>query len=116
MDQPPYINKVLFQGEIISKPTLISLTQRTNLTSFRISAAETWRTPSGEHKERRNKIVVEVVGKDARRIAETAQVGFWATIVGYIRSEQSKGQDRVKVRTLDIKVWRNDGQTTRGGS
>jgi len=70
---------------------------------------ESWKNVTGEHRERNNTISVEVVGKDSAKVAREARLGSWATIEGYIRSEQVKGRDIKKVRTLTIQVWeKND--------
>jgi single-stranded DNA-binding protein len=66
---------------------------------------ESWLNPDGEMRGRKNRIVVEVVGRDAEKIAREAHLGAWVTIEGYIRSEQFKGQDLIKVRTLSIDIW-----------
>lgn len=66
---------------------------------------ESWENASGERRERKNRILVEVVGRDSARIAKEVQLGSWVTVEGYIRSEQFKGQEITKVRTLTIQVW-----------
>lgn len=69
---------------------------------------ESWTNASGESRERNNHITVEVVGKDSAKVAKEAKIGSWATIEGYVRSEQSKGRDIKKVRTLTINIWERD--------
>ena len=66
---------------------------------------ESWENAQGEYRERKNRITVEVVGKDSARVAKEAKLGFWVSIEGYIRSEQWKGSEIIKVRTLSIKIW-----------
>jgi len=66
---------------------------------------ESWTNAQGERRERNNHITVEVVGKDSAKVAKEAKLGSWATIEGYIRSEQSKGRDLTKIRTLTIQIW-----------
>jgi len=66
---------------------------------------ESWVNPDGETRARKNRVLVEVVGRDAERAAAEARLGCWVTIEGYIRSEQFKGQDLIKVRTLSIEIW-----------
>jgi hypothetical protein len=66
---------------------------------------ESWENASGEYRERKNRVVVEVVGKDSSRIAELAHLGSFVTLEGYIRSELFKGAELMKVRTLSIDVW-----------
>ena len=106
---PPYCNRVWLQGKIVSTPSIQSLNQRTQATSFQLVMIESWKNVTGEHRERNNTISVEVVGKDSAKVAREARLGSWATIEGYIRSEQVKGRDIKKVRTLTIQVWeKND--------
>jgi single-stranded DNA-binding protein len=69
---------------------------------------ESWHNGDGSLRERKNRIFVEVVGRDSADVAEKAKLGSWVTIEGYIRSEQFKGQELTKVRTLAITVWEAD--------
>lgn len=69
---------------------------------------ESWLNGDGSHRERKNRIYIEVVGKDSAEIAAKAKIGSWVTLEGYIRSEQFKGQELTKVRTLAIEVWEAD--------
>lgn len=105
---PPYVNRLHLQGRITSQPTVKALSPKTSLTAFQLSMVESWLNADGSHRERRNRIQVEVVGKDSAKIAMTAKLGSWVTLEGYIRSEQFKGQELIKVRTLAITVWEND--------
>jgi len=66
---------------------------------------ESWLNPDGESRARKNRVLVEVVGRDAEKVAREAKLGSWVTLEGYIRSEQFKGQDLTKVRTLSIDIW-----------
>lgn len=77
---------------------------------------ECWITAAGEHRDRRNRIVVEVVGKEAKRVADTARLGSWVTLEGYIRSEQFKGQTQTKARTLSVHVWELNDVGVNGGT
>lgn len=102
---PPYINRTWLQGTVASTPTVNSLNPRTKLTSFQLCMVESWFNPDGELRTRKNRILVEVVGKDSERVAHEARLGSWVTLEGYIRSEQFKGQDLIKVRTLSVDIW-----------
>lgn len=82
-----------------------ALNPQTNVTTFVVSTTESWINGAGEAKERKNRITIEVVGRDSAHVSSVARVGSWVTIEGYIRSEQFKGQEIVKVRTLSITVW-----------
>lgn len=101
----PYINRVDFQGEVTSSPSIKAISQRTKVTSFQLSMTESWVNGQGELRERKNRITIEVVGKDATRAAEEVSLGSWVTLEGYVRSENFKGQTVIKVRTLQIHVW-----------
>ena len=102
---PPFCNRVWLQGKIVSTPSVQSISQRTQATSFQLVMIESWKNAVGELRGRNNTITVEVVGKDSAKVMKEAKLGFWATIEGYIRSEQSKGRDLTKVRTLTIDIW-----------
>ena len=82
-----------------------SINTRTKVTAFQLSTVETWKTGEGVTKERKNRVQVEVVGRDAQKVYDKIRLGSWASIEGYVRSEQFKGQDLMKVRTLSIEVW-----------
>lgn len=69
---------------------------------------ESWENAAGERRERKNTILVEIVGRDSARIAREAALGLWVTVEGYLRSEQFKGRDLKKVRTLSIQIWKED--------
>lgn len=101
----PFINRVSLQGVISNHPSTKALTSTTMLTSFQLSVIESWRNAEQEYRERKNQITVEVVGRDSAYVAKAAKLGSWVTLEGYIRSEQSKGQDLVKVRTFTVTVW-----------
>jgi single-stranded DNA-binding protein len=80
---------------------------RTSVTAFQLSTVESWKSGNGEIKERKNRVQIEVVGRDAERIFKEVHLGSWVTIEGYIRSENFKGQTMMKVRTLSIETWEN---------
>jgi single-stranded DNA-binding protein len=103
--EPPYTNRVWLQGRIFSTPTRKALNARTSITSFMLAMVESWDNASGETRERKNRVMVEVVGRDSKRVADEAKLGSWVTLEGYIRSELFKGQELVKVRTLVVNVW-----------
>jgi len=65
---------------------------------------ESW-TSKGKLCKRNNRITVEVLGRDARMVMDSARVGSWVTIEGYIRSEEYQGKTLTKIRTLNISVW-----------
>ena len=75
------------------------------MTYFQLSMIESWVNGEGQHRERKNRITIEVVGKDAERISREAKLGSFVTLEGYVRSENVKGQVLTKVRTLSIDVW-----------
>jgi hypothetical protein len=66
---------------------------------------ESWRNAAGEHCERKNRVIVEVVGRDSAYVAQHGKLGCWVTLEGYFRSEQFKGQDLTKIRTFSIQIW-----------
>jgi len=83
---------------------------RTKVTSFQLSTVESWRSGDGSVRERKNRVQIEVVGRDAEKIFREIRLGSWVTLEGYVRSEQFKGQDLMKIRTLSIIPW-EDGCT-----
>jgi single-stranded DNA-binding protein len=110
---PPFINRVWMQGQIVTSPIIKALNPRTNLAAFQFAMVESWTNDDGEQRDRKNRITVEVVGRDAGYVAATAKVGTWATIEGYLRSEQFKGQDLIKIRTFSIHLWEAHDGTSR---
>lgn len=69
---------------------------------------ESWENAQGEYRERKNRVLIDVVGKEAARVAAEVRLGSRVKLEGYLRSEQLKGQDLVKVRTLSIDVWEEE--------
>jgi len=103
--QPPYVNRTHLQGRITSAPRVMSLNSKTKVTSFELSMVESWLNTDGERRERKNRVTVEVVGKDSERVSKEAHLGSWICLEGYIRSENFRGQVLTKVRTLEVTVW-----------
>lgn len=109
----PYFNKIMLQGKVTSRPKIVSMNERTKLTAFQLTTIESW-VNGGQRKERKNRVQVEVVGRDAERVHGEARFGSWVTLEGYLRSETFKGQDLIKVRTFKIEVWEDEEQPARG--
>lgn len=105
---PPYINRVLQQGVVSTKPAMKSISSRTKVTAFQLSTVESWTDGSGETKERKNRIQVEIVGRDAEEAFEEIRLGTWVFIDGYIRSEVYKGQNLTKMRVFSYKAWEQE--------
>jgi len=102
---PPYKNSLWLQGVVTSHPVVKSLSERTKVTAFYLTMVERWVNSSGEPRERKNRVLVEVVGRDSAYVAKNVEMGTWVSIEGYIRSEQFKGQEIIKVRTFCIDIW-----------
>lgn len=100
----PYYNRCTLQGRIVSAPRMKDLSSSTKLTSFQLSMEESW-ISGGQRRSRHNRITVEVVGRDARKVVDEARVGLWVTLEGYLRSEEYRGRTLIKVRTLNIMLW-----------
>lgn len=112
----PFINKCVLQGRVISDPVIKALSSKTNITTFRLLLLETWVDGDGNQGEHKNRVVVEVIGRDSAWVKREASRGCWATIEGYVRTGVFKGQDVVKVRTLNINLWRpNEAYGSDGG-
>lgn len=105
MNHPPFINRVHLQGQVSSHPVQKAMNARTNFTTFELSLVESWDNAEGERRERKNRVTIEVVGRDSDMVVEIAKVGAWVTLEGYIRSEIFKGDMHMKVRTLSIALW-----------
>lgn len=104
--KPPSINRLWLQGEVSSHPVTKPMNARLSITTFELSMVESWVDgDTGETKERHNRIMVEVLGRDAQRVAKEARLGAWVSLEGYLRSEVFKGENVIKVRTLSIKIW-----------
>jgi single-stranded DNA-binding protein len=101
----PYRNRIWLQGQVMSTPTKAWVSARTRVTTFRLATVEGWYNDRGEWRERKNYALVEVLGRDAEWVGATVKPGSWVSLEGYLRSEQVKGQEVTKVRTLAIDVW-----------
>lgn len=97
-----YINKVWINGKVRTHPRIRSISERTKLTSFVVSVVETWASPTGERKEHRNDIPVEVLGKEAEAVCAKLSPGDFVSIDGYLRSEQFKGRTQLRIRVFNI--------------
>ncbi|MHC4647370.1 MAG: single-stranded DNA-binding protein [Planctomycetota bacterium] len=97
-----YINKVWISGKVHTQPRIRNLSERTKLTSFMVSAMETWASRNGESKSHRNDILVEVLGKEAQPAFDGLSPGDWVSVDGYLRSEQFKGRTVLSVRVYNI--------------
>lgn len=102
---PPFVNRVHLQGVVSSRPVMKAMNDRTNFTTFELSMVESWVNSEGETRERKNRVTVEVVGRDSGKVIDLARLGSWVTLEGYIRSEIFKGEPLMKIRTLSIDVW-----------
>jgi len=96
------INKVWLEGEVRTHPRLRNLSQSTKLTAFTISVTERWASRTGEVREHKNVIPVEVLGKDAEDVHEALSPGDKVFIDGYIRSNQFQGRDVITIRAFRI--------------
>lgn len=105
MNNPPYVNRVHLQGHVSSHPVQKAMNDRTNFTTFELTLVESWDNADGQRRERKNRVTVEVVGRDSDMVVAAAKVGRWVTLEGYIRSELFKGEVLMKIRTLSIEVW-----------
>jgi single-stranded DNA-binding protein len=85
-----------------------SISSNTKVTAFQLSTVESWTSGSGELKERKNRIQVEIVGRDAEKAFEQIRLGTWIFLDGYIRSEVYKGQDLTKMRVFSYEAWEEE--------
>jgi primosomal replication protein N len=105
MTTPPFVNRVHLQGQVSSHPVQKAMNARTSFTTFELTLVESWDNADGQRCERKNRVTVEVVGRDSDKVFARAGVGSWVTIEGYIRSEIFKGEILMKVRTLSVYLW-----------
>lgn len=97
-----FINKVWLNGVVKTHPKIRSISEKTKLTYFMMSVLETWGSPTGERKQHRNDIPVEVLGKEADAACEKLSPGDWVSVDGYLRSEQFKGKTQLRIRVFNI--------------
>src|SRR5258706_3647819 len=100
----PYSNRVWLQGKVASRPSTSQLNARTKVTSFQLVMVEAWTNEENQRRQHRNVVTVEVVGRDADYVAQAARLDSWATVEGYLRSDEVKGAHGVRVRTLAITI------------
>ena len=106
----PYINKVWVGGVVKTHPKIRSISEKTKLTSFMISVLEKWDSPTGERKQHRNDIPIEVLGKEAEPAFVSLSPGDWVSVDGYLRSEQFKGRTQLRIRVFNISYEGSDEQ------
>lgn len=66
---------------------------------------ESWVNDTGKTVERKNRIMIEVVGRDAEMAHREIKMGSFVTLEGFFRSDNAKGKVWTKVRTLSIDIW-----------
>ena len=100
-----YVNRLWLQGRVASSPVMKDLSSRTKVTSFSLSVVESWVNEENKPRSHTNTFTVEVIGRDAYRVAQEAKLGFWVTLDGYLRSQELKGAHVTVVRTFSINIW-----------
>ncbi len=97
-----YINKVWLSGVVRTHPKIRKISEKTRLTSFVVSIFEEWESPSGEKRNHRNDVPVEVLGREAEKVCEHLRPGDWVSVDGYLRSETFKGKPQLRIRVFNI--------------
>jgi len=103
------INKVWLEGEVRTHPKLRNISKSTKVTDFTVSVSEKWTTKTGEVREHKNVILVEVLGRDAEDVHENLSPGDRVLVDGYIRSNQLHGRDIISVRVFRIEYEKKAG-------
>lgn len=80
------LNKVSLSGRVISKPTVSCLSSKTKTASFKLETLESFLNKKGELSFYKNKIRVEVLGKNAETIHDKISIGEHYCVEGYLRS------------------------------
>jgi single-stranded DNA-binding protein len=96
------INKVTLVGMAITKPSFVDLASKTPTVIFTLKVKETWKSPSGEKREKSNLVDIEVMGKNAFKAKDMVKVGKRYHVDGYLRSDPINGKEELRVRTFHI--------------
>lgn len=96
------VNVVILTGTILSKPSWFPLKNNKRALIFTLQNCEHYHKSTGESAVHRNEVVVEILGRNAERYFNELSVQQRCQVTGYLRSDEIKGLQVIRVRALHI--------------
>ena len=96
------INFTILTGTIASAPAWVPLSNSKRALVFTLQNNEHYQLSNGEAAVHQNSITVEVLGRNAEKYASEFVAGQRCQIVGYLRMDMMRGQERIRVRAFKI--------------
>ena len=102
------VNFTFLTGTIISTPSWVPLTNNKRALVFTIQNNEVYVLADGRKSSHPNRIVVEVLGRNADKYFDELSLNQRCQVVGYLRVDEMKGQDKLRVRAFRIEDMSGD--------
>lgn len=96
------VNFTFLTGTIVTTPSWFPLINNKRALVFTVKNQETFRLADGRLAHHSNHVTVEVLGKNAERYFDELKCNQRYQISGYLRVDEIKGSDRVRVRAFRI--------------
>lgn len=96
------INFTFITGTIVTKPSWFPLANNKKALIFNIKSQESFRLADGRMAAHSNYLTIEVLGKNAEKYFQELQLNQRYQIAGYLRVDEIKGTDKVRIRAFRI--------------
>jgi len=96
------VNKVWLSGVAFSEPVLTESPGKTPHCSFTLHVTESYTTRDGGARARSNFFKVEALGRLAPNVLQTVKKGARYFVEGYLRHDDSRKLQQVKVRAFAV--------------
>jgi single-stranded DNA-binding protein len=101
-------NFTFLTGTVISPPSFIPLANGKKALIFTLQNKEHYKLADGRAASHSNNITVEVLGKNADKYSSELKIGTRCNVVGYLRVDELKGQEKMRVRAFRIEDLSGD--------
>lgn len=102
------VNFTFLTGTIVTTPSWISLSNNKRALIFTLQNTERFKLADGRSANHTNHIVVEILGKNADRYEKEFVVHQRVQIVGYLRVDELKGEEKTRVRAFRMEDMGGD--------
>lgn len=103
-----HLNFTILTGTIVSAPAWIPLAHNKRALVFTLQNNEHYQLASGAPAVHSNNINIEVLGKNAERYFNELHLHQQCSVVGYLRVDEVRGQDKVRIRAFRIEDLSGD--------
>ena len=102
------VNFTLLTGTIISIPSWVPLSNNKKALVFTLQNNEVYELADGRKASHQNRVTVEVLGRNADKYFAELTINQRCQVVGYLRVDEMKGQDKLRVRAFRIEDMSGD--------